>query len=68
MATVGLRPAGELALVNGVLSPCARHIIHPNQASAFKIDRQEEEEEKEGYYLFYIGEICMERHHIQCKD
>lgn len=31
MATVGFGPAGKLALVDGVFSPCAGNIIHPDE-------------------------------------
>lgn len=33
MATVSFAPARKLALVEGVFSPCAGHIIHPDQTS-----------------------------------
>lgn len=33
MATVSFAPAGKLALVEGVFSPCAGHIVHPDQTS-----------------------------------
>lgn len=32
MATVSFAPARKLALVDGVFSPCASHIVHPDQA------------------------------------
>lgn len=33
MATVSFAPARKLALVEGVFSPCAGHIVHPDQTS-----------------------------------
>lgn len=31
VAAVGFGPAGEGTLVDGVFSPCTRHVVHPDQ-------------------------------------